>query len=560
VIGAPVFLREILAHTRRPRTYVFQTIFLGILVICLIPLWDSSGDEAADRGRLIFEYGGYLQIVLLALLAPAVTANAITEEKSKNTLDLLLLTGTGPFAIVLGKFISRAYVLLFLLFLTVPILFALLTLGGVSATTILMEVSVLVSFAVFGAGLGIFLSTIVPRTTTALLAGYVLLGAVLASPALLVSSGAVPSTLGGGRVSAYMSPLWHMDYVFNPSHFVAAESSPVKWWVTPLWTVGAGLSLVLFAGLLLPHARQIERYFNVRALLDAFDHFTYRLLRPGKLRKQAEAAAKDAEDAEGPGVSRPIGAANPVYWKETTVNTIGRFKHWWRTNLLVLVGLAVAYATAARLDLLSDIEFQRYVVAVLAGLIVLLSTIIAATTVSREREDGTLVLLATTPVECATYVEGKVRGIGRNIVFLVALPFVHVLIFTIAGVISPWSFLFLLLSIPIAAAASIVQGIFVSLLFPTTLRAILASVILIICEAVLPLVCCLPTFNLPLACYYMVEPATGLAAAGAATQGASFKIAMLLASVFSGSTQLGYTFVVYSLIRSGFDRYVGRAA
>ena len=75
----------------------------------------------------------------------------------------------------------------------------------------------------------------------------------------------------------------------------------------------------------------------------------------------------------------------------------------------------------------------------------------------------------------------------------------------------------------------------------------------------LPLVCCLPQFNLPLACYFMVEPASGMAAAGSGG-GDNFIIAMLLASVFGGSTQLGYTFVVYSLIRSGFDRYIGRAA
>ena len=34
---------------------------------------------------------------------------------------------------------------------------------------------------------------------------------------------------------------------------------------------------------------------------------------------------------------------------------------------------------------------------------------------------------------------------------------------------------------------------------------------------------------------------------------------MLLALLFSAGTQIGYIVVVYSLIRSGFDRYIGRS-
>ena len=123
------------------------------------------------------------------------------------------------------------------------------------------------------------------------------------------------------------------------------------------------------------------------------------------------------------------------------------------------------------------------------------------------------------------------------------------------------AWVYLLLSIPLAVIAQITQGIFVSLMFPTTLRAIMGALVLIIIQAALPLVCCLPTFNLPLTSYFMVEPVSGLGSiqqlAGTQT---NYLTAMLLALVFSAGTQLGYTVVVYSLIRSGFDRYIGRAA
>ena len=552
MIGLPVFLRELIAHSRRSRTYVFQTIFLAVLVIGLIPLWPPSGQgsgaKIAETGGLIFRYGAYLQVILLALLAPATTANAITMEKDKNTLDVLLLSSAGPFAIVWGKFLSRLFNLVFLLFLTLPLLFALLTLGGVSAGAILVQFSILVAFAVFGAGLGVFLSTILPKTTSVLMTGYVVMTFVIALPLLLATTGVVVTKPGTHPLlAAYISPLYDMIYLFQTSTFVATESFPSRWWVCPAWCVGTGLTFATLAGVLLPRAASIERVLSLRKFLERFDQFTERVL---SFRRKV----KQDSDRERP----PVGEGNPIYWKETSVNTIGRFKYWWRVNLLVLLLMGVSYLIF--LPQLSNIDFHKVTVAVLAGVIVLLSTVIAATTVSQEREDGSLVLLATTPVECPTYVKGKVLGIVRNISFLIALPFVHVVIFTAVGVIHPASVFLLLLAIPIAAVSAVIQGIFVSLLFPTTLRAILAAIVVLILESTLPAVCCLPTFNLPLACHFFVEPVGGLGSAFATTNQGNYLTAMALAVVFSAGTQIGFVVVVYSLISSGYDRYIGRAA
>jgi ABC-type transport system involved in multi-copper enzyme maturation permease subunit len=556
VIGGPVFLREVLAQARRTRTYIFQTVFLGILVLGLIPMYSGvtamSGAAIAEKARNVFEVGGYLQLLILALLGPSLTANAITEEKGSNTLDLLLLTGAGPYAIVWGKFFSRLYSLLFLLFLTVPLLFALLTLGGVAARSIMITITVLGGFSVLATGLGIFLSTIMARTPGVMFGSYIVLGSILGFPALQAALGFPAWT----PRDPLISPLYDLMYVAHPTWFVTAASVATDWWVAPLWNSVAGLGLVFVAGFILPHARELERVFSIRRALDAFDRATFLLLRPTRLLRHLTKSAKadDAQKLE----PRPVGTMNPIFWKETNVNTIGRFKTWWRMNLVVLLMLFGSYALFK--PLLSTIEFHKIVAAVVTAIIVLLPTVIAASTVSREREDGTLDLLATTPLDCGTYVKGKVRGIGRNIVFLAAIPFVHVTIWIVLDVIDPTTLIFFLLGIPVATAASIVQGIFVSLLFPTTLRAIVAAIVIVTIEAALPLVCCVPSFNLPLMAYYMVEPAAGLVNVSGAGPGASFTLAKLFACLFSAGTHLGFLFVIYSLIRSDFDRYIGRAA
>ncbi|MCA8920601.1 MAG: ABC transporter permease subunit [Planctomycetes bacterium] len=571
MIGAPVIQRELLSFSRRPRTYAFQTLFLGVLTVGLITWWPPVGvssADVADRARSIFEYGGYLQLLLLAMLAPAFTASAITEEKRGNTLDLLLLTGTGPVAIVLGKYISRLGILLFLLFLTLPLNFALLSLGGISAGTLLKEVALLCSLAVLATALGVFLSTLATRPAGALLLCYTALGALLAAPYLLKSLGLLQGavlTSSGVPIEPTVSPLWDMHYVFHPSRHVATESEPTYWWVFPTVSVAASVGLVLFAALLLPRARAINSRLSARRLLEALDFVLGYLfaLKPRYRALLARARGQDPGEAIAKHVAkkeaRPIGRGNPIYWKEVTVNTVARMKHWWRLNLILIVLMFGSYSVFRRLpplspgetNLLSDPMLHKLLVAVLGGLLVLLITVMAATTVSREREDGTLILLATTPMECGTYVAGKTLGILRNVSFLALVPFLHVVIFTAMGLLTPWSLVFLALSIPSALVAATLQGLLVSLMFRTTLKAIVAGIALIVFQFFLPAVCCLPQCNLPATCYYVIEGPGGF--------GGTATAAITLAIGFGLCVQVVYSFVLYSLIRGGFDQYIGRA-
>ncbi len=115
------------------------------------------------------------------------------------------------------------------------------------------------------------------------------------------------------------------------------------------------------------------------------------------------------------------------------------------------------------------------------------------------------------------------------------------------GPIHPLS-LVICFAFPIAAIVSILQGILVSLMMPTTIRALILAIIVVALEAALPFCCCLPSFNLPLLGYYAI-----------ADGARNFEWALFLGTLFSTAAHGGLMLVVYSLIRSGFDRYIGRA-
>src|SRR5262249_3204276 len=63
------------------------------------------------------------------------------------------------------------------------------------------------------------------------------------------------------------------------------------------------------------------------------------------------------------------------------------------------------------------------------GVILLIVTNAAASTVTREKEDGTLDLLLTTPITSRYYIWGKLRGLVSYVLPLVAVPVASAIIF-----------------------------------------------------------------------------------------------------------------------------------
>jgi ABC-type Na+ efflux pump permease subunit len=74
------------------------------------------------------------------------------------------------------------------------------------------------------------------------------------------------------------------------------------------------------------------------------------------------------------------------------------------------------------------------------AVILLILTQSAASTVTREKEDGTLDLLLSTPITSRYYVWGKLRGLVSFVLPLVAVPIASVLIFVVHDMIraTPW--------------------------------------------------------------------------------------------------------------------------
>ncbi len=80
----------------------------------------------------MFQKLSYVQLGLVALLAPIFTAGAITQEKDSQTYDILLATPLSNGQIVLGSLLSRLFFVIALLVSGIPIFSITQIFGGVA--------------------------------------------------------------------------------------------------------------------------------------------------------------------------------------------------------------------------------------------------------------------------------------------------------------------------------------------------------------------------------------------------------------------------------------------
>jgi len=123
--------------------------------------------------------------------------------------------------------------------------------------------------------------------------------------------------------------------------------------------------------------------------------------------------------------------ANPIAWREAAARnaTFGRILARWSFIAFgVLLGLAVIVLFDIDKMSLDTYRFTlKSLVWTETAVITLVAINMAATAVSREREDGTLDLILTTPITPAMYLTGKLRGLIAYLLPMIAVPCVTLL-------------------------------------------------------------------------------------------------------------------------------------
>ena len=110
----------------------------------------QAAEFAQSLGLILLE----TQLVLVAVIAPAYAASALSEEKDRQTLPLLLATDLTDREIVWGKAVGRALFVLLTVLAGLPVLMVTLFLGGIDLTLIAAGYALTLGTAVLSAAIG----------------------------------------------------------------------------------------------------------------------------------------------------------------------------------------------------------------------------------------------------------------------------------------------------------------------------------------------------------------------------------------------------------------------
>jgi ABC-type transport system involved in multi-copper enzyme maturation permease subunit len=431
----PVFHQEMLLGGRRGRIHVFRWLYAGWLLILALGIlyfvllqgivWRRGPANFLDLGdgaRLFLSFAVPQHFLLLALATPVLVAGAITDEKSRGTLQYLLTADLLPGEIILGKLLGRCWQVFVLLLPGLPLVcflgaFAGIDLGGLVALALASSVFL---FAVAAAAL---LASVWSRHTRDAVLGLLVVGVVGGIGLHLLRS-----VLESRDILPWLRDLLHDSGPLHPMGQAWLLAEPGQRWglLMPYLLVWAGVGGVCLAVAV------------------------WRL--PGAYLRQLENVGR--KRARWWHARRPAPAGDPVRWKERHVEGIAPLA--WLRRLprwpgLTLVFLATVLAsghilldrlpygvTPARVWEMArglDLEGLAGVVAELSpsssafqwqGMVVLFaaSLVIAVRcsgAITGERERQTWEALLLTPLETRQLVRSKLWGIvGASFPYLIA--------------------------------------------------------------------------------------------------------------------------------------------
>ena len=460
----PIFQREYATLPRRPRHFVSRLAFLAMVFAIICTTWlllagiqpvQNAGD-LARFGVLIFQLIAPFQLIVLLFVAALAGVSAVSFEKDRQTLTLLLMTSLSNSEVVLGKIGAGLLSSLNAFIATAPVVFLLPLLGGVSVQQafgcLLLTASTLVLCCVLGATIAFWREKTFQAiaVTTLLIALWIAFGEA-------VAFGAVPGI--SPRFAPLISPLravWDL-----------AQPIPAARWFVGLGVLGnAILPSVVFS--------------TVATGLTLFSIRMLRVWNPSRERRPVatEYETSDAELLAGQVQANQVKVwksrepramwNNPVLWREVKTWAYGRKILFIRIAYLLLAGLigfglirALPSGTGGAIasgDYSDGLVSNS--VALFAPLMVfslILINALAVNSITNERDAGALDLLLVTEITPWSFVLGKIAGVLYATKEMVLVPIVLASTYWWFGGLSAENLIFLVLSL-------LVMDVFVAML------------------------------------------------------------------------------------------------
>lgn len=177
-LNNPVLMKELKLRFRFFKSVTGIMFYLGAMCVFVVGFFmittqfTGSGYFRPNESYILFIMLSVLQMALVMFITPGLTAGAISSEREKQTLNMLLMTTQSSWQIILGKLMSSVAFLGLLLVAGLPLYSIVFLFGGVSPLQLItIFFFYFITMLAIGS-IGIFFSTYTKRTITSMIATY----------------------------------------------------------------------------------------------------------------------------------------------------------------------------------------------------------------------------------------------------------------------------------------------------------------------------------------------------------------------------------------------------
>jgi ABC-2 type transport system permease protein len=493
ILTGPIFDKELRVSSRRKRNYILRTFYLIALTL-LISLFWASIVSRTTRGNIAFRVSRmsiasltitttivWFQFIFTQFLAVTMLSTSISDEVYNKTLGVLMSTPITSFQIVMGKLLSKLLQIMLLIALSLPLLAVVRVFGGIPWSFIISSLCINFTAVLFAGSLSMYFSVGGKKSYEVILKTIFVLGmlyvfipfvTVLAANTFFRASNFPPQyTQYLIGFLYYSNPLVTM-YLNTIALFAPGGmgfTMPVYWHIQCLSMLGASVLLL---------ARSVVIVRRV-ALIQALGQTVGDLKKERKRRKR-EKAGKPKKMAKQDGKIRSI-TCSPVIWKEMRGPIIKGGKTQGIIGVVIAFSaLLFTYILSIREGTLDEDHVHTAYAVTFTILGIIMSMVLAATTITSEKESRSWPLLMATTLGDWEILFGKAIGVFKRCLPIWLFLAGHTVLFILIGYIHPIILLHLTITVGGAMLFLAGSGLYFSSLFRRTTTAVVANFSLIL--------------------------------------------------------------------------------
>jgi len=174
----PVLVKELKLRFRSFKSFSGLMFYLAVICIFIAGFlllttgFTGRGFFRPDTSFMMFAVLTILQMALVLFITPSLTAGAISSEREKQTLNILLTTTQSSTQIIIGKLLSSVAFLVLMLIAGLPLYSLVFLFGGVSPSQLISIFLFYLLTVVAIGSIGVMFSTITKKTIVAMIATY----------------------------------------------------------------------------------------------------------------------------------------------------------------------------------------------------------------------------------------------------------------------------------------------------------------------------------------------------------------------------------------------------